>query len=178
MWRHQAGHALAVDVGGADGVAGALGGRHEHVHPGGGDDLLVADVEAVGEGQGLALGHVGGDVLLVHLGLDLVVNEHHHDVAPLGGFGDGLDGEARLLRLSPVFGALPQTHTHLAAGILQVQRVGVALRAVADDGDLLAVQVGQITVLLVIHLSHSLCTPLSNEGFFLSTMITQRGRKE
>ena len=33
---HQAGHALAVDIGGADGVAGALGGRHEHVHAGGG----------------------------------------------------------------------------------------------------------------------------------------------
>ncbi len=36
LHRHQAGHALARHVGGADGVARALGGGHEHVHPGGG----------------------------------------------------------------------------------------------------------------------------------------------
>ena len=135
-------------------MAGALGGRHEHVHAGGGDDLLIADVKAVGEGQGLALGHVGGDVLLIDLGLHLVVDEHHNDVAPLGGLGHGLDGQTGLLRLGPVLGALAQAHAHVAAGVLQVEGVGVALGAVADDGDLLAVEVGELAVLLVVHLSH------------------------
>ena len=95
----------------------------------------------MGEGQGLALGHVGGDVLLVDLGLDLVVDEHHHDVRPLGRLGDGLDGKAGVLGVLPVSGALPQAHTHLTAGILQVEGVGVALGAVADDGDLSALEV-------------------------------------
>ena len=157
---HQAGHALAVDVGGADGVAGTLGGGHEHIHAGGGNDLLIADIEAVGEGQGLALGHVGRDVLLVYLGLDLVVDEEHHDIAPLGGVRHGLDLQAGLLGLGPALGALTQAHADVAAGVLQVEGVGVALGAVTDNGDLLAVQVGQVAVLLVIHLSHTLCTPL------------------
>ena len=108
----------------------------------------------MGEGQGLALGHVGSDVLLIDLGLHLVVDEHHDDVAPLGGLGNGLDGQAGLLRLGPVLGALAQTHAHVAAGVLQVEGMGVALGAVADDGDLFAVEVGELAVLLVVHLSH------------------------
>ena len=56
---HQTGHALAGNIGGADGVAGALGRRHEHVHTGGRHDLLVADVEAVGKGQGVAFLQIG-----------------------------------------------------------------------------------------------------------------------
>ena len=68
---HQAGHALAVDIGGADGVTGALGGGHKHVHAGGRHDLLVADVEAVGKGQGVALLQIGGDILLVNVGTTL-----------------------------------------------------------------------------------------------------------
>ena len=64
----QAGHALALQVLAADGVAGALGGDHDDVHVGGRHDGLEVDVEAVGEGQGLALGHVGGHLLVVDVG--------------------------------------------------------------------------------------------------------------
>ncbi len=159
LHRHQAGHALARHVGGADGVARALGGGHEHVHPGGGDDLLVADVEAVGEGQGLALGHVGGDVPVVDLGLHLVVDEDHHDIRPLSGGGDGFHRQPGGLGGGPALGALPQAHAHIAAGVLQVQGVGVALGAVADDGDLFALQPAQVAVLLVVHFSHGKNTP-------------------
>ena len=42
----------------------------------------------------------------------------------------------------------------LAAGILQVQGMGMALRAVADHGDLLAVEIVQVAILFIIHLSH------------------------
>ena len=135
-------------------MAGALGRRHEHIHTGGRHDLLVADIEAVGKGQSVALLQIGGDILLVNVGLHLVVNEHHHDVAPLGGLGNGLDGKPRGLRLRPVLGAFPQAHADLAAGILQVQGMGMALRAVADHGDLLAVEIVQVAILFIIHLSH------------------------
>ena len=151
---HQAGHALAGDVGGAHGVAGALGGGHEHVYPGGGDDLLVADIEAMGKSQGLALGHIGGDVLFIDLGLHLVVDQDHDDIRPLSGGGDGLDRQPGLLGVGPVLGALPQADADIAAGVLQVEGVGVALGAVADDGDLLALQPAQVAVLLIVHLCH------------------------
>ena len=152
---HQAGDALAVDILAADGVAGALGGGHEHIHAGGRDDLLVADIEAVGKGQGVALLQIGGDVLLVDVGLHLVVDEDHDDVGPLGGLGHGFDGEAGLFGVSPVFGALTESHAHVAAGILQVEGVGMSLGAVADDGDLLAVEIAELTVLFIVHLCHN-----------------------
>ena len=108
----------------------------------------------MGKGQGVALLQIGGDILFVNVGLDLVVDEHHHDVAPLGGLGNGLDGKPRGLRLGPVLGAFPQAHADLAAGVFQVQGMGMALRAVADHGDLLAVEIVQVAILFIIHLSH------------------------
>ena len=70
-------------------MAGALGGDHQHVHIFGGHDLLEVDVEAVCEHQGVAGLQIGGDVLLVYLGLHLIVDEDHHNVGPLGGVGHG-----------------------------------------------------------------------------------------
>ena len=135
-------------------MAGALGGSHEHIDTLWWDDLLIADVEAVGKGQGVAVLQIGGDVSLVHIGLDFVVDEHHHDVAPLGGLRHGHDLQAVLLRHSPALGAGAQADTYVTAGILQVQGVGMALGAVADDGDLLPVEIVDVTVLCVIHLCH------------------------
>ena len=108
----------------------------------------------MGKGQGVALLQIGSDILLVNVGLYLVIDEHHHDVAPLGSLGNGLDGKPRGLRLGPVLGAFPQAHADLAAGILQVQGMGMALRAVADHGDLLAVEIVQVAILFIIHFSH------------------------
>ena len=154
LHRHQAGHAFAIDVGGAHSMARPLGGGHKHIHPGRGDDLLVTDVEAVGKGQGLSLSHIGSDVLLVDVRLHLVVDKHHDDVRPLGCLGDRLDSQARRLCFCPALGALPQTHAYIAARVLQVESMGMALGAVADDGDLPPIQVAQVAVLLIVHLCH------------------------
>ena len=151
----QAGHALASDILAADGVAGALGGSHEHVHVCGGLDLLVADIEAVGESQSLASGQVGRDVLLVHIGLILVVDEDHDDVSQLGSFGHGVDLETVLLSDGPGLAALAQADDDVTAGIPEILSVGMALGAVADDRDLLAVELIQVAILLIIHLCHS-----------------------
>ena len=47
--------------------------------------------------------------------------------------------------------ARPQADDHVDAGVLQVQRVGVALGAVADDRDGLAVEQGEVRVVVVEH---------------------------
>ena len=151
----QAGHTLARHILRADGVAGTLGSGHEDVHIGGGHDLLVADVEAVGEGDGLALSQVRRDVLLVHICLSLVIDEDHDDVGGLGGLGHGYHLEAVFFRHSPGFAALAQTNDHVAATVTQVHGVSMALGAVADDGDLLAVELVQVAVLFIIHFCHS-----------------------
>ena len=46
--------------------------------------------------------------------------------------------------------ALAQAHAHVAAGVLQVQRVGMTLGSVADDGDLLVLDDVGVAVLFVV----------------------------
>ena len=62
--------------------------------PGGGVDLPEVDREAVGEHQEVALGDPVADLALPDLGLLLVGEQDHHDVAAAGGVGDVQDLEA------------------------------------------------------------------------------------
>ena len=69
-----------------------------------------------------------------------------------GGFGDFQHLEAGSFRLLGRGRALAQRNgDFLDAGILQVERMGVALAAVADDGDLLALDQVQVGVAIVIN---------------------------
>ena len=53
-------------------VSGGLGGHHDDIDVLGRGDELVGDVESVGELQSGSLLEVGGDVVPVDVGLDLV----------------------------------------------------------------------------------------------------------
>ncbi len=143
---HQAGHAVAFLVLAADQVAGALGGDHADVDAGGRGDLLEVDREAVGEEQQVAGGDAVGDVGLPDLGLLLVGQQDHHRVAAAGGFGDVEHLEAGLFGLGAAGGVRAQADDDVDPGVLQVERVGVALRAVAEDGDGLAVEQREVGV--------------------------------
>ena len=81
-------------------------------------------------------------------------------VGPGHGLGDRLDGQARLLRLSHGGGALTQADNDLHAGVAQVQSVSVPLGTVADDGDLLGLDDGQVGVVVVELLSCHDCFSL------------------
>src|SRR5699024_9398708 len=98
---------------------------------------------------------VGGDILLIHIGLGLVVNQDHDDVGRLGGLGHSHDVEAVGFGHGPGLAALAQAHDDVTAGISEVQRMGVALGTVTDDGNLLAVQLAQVAILLIIHFCHN-----------------------
>ena len=110
---------------------------------------------AVGESQGLALGHVGSNLLVVDVGAQLIGHQHHHHVAGLGSLFHfhhlevGVIG-GKLSGLGPVAGTLPQAHHNVDAALGQVLGVGVALAAEADDGNGLAVQHTQVAVAVVI----------------------------
>ena len=73
-----------------------------------------------------------------------------HHVGFLGGLVHGGDLQAGLFSLRPALGALAQTNAHVNAGVHEVQRMGMALRTVADDGDLLALDDLRIDVVFIV----------------------------
>jgi hypothetical protein len=75
--------------------------------------------------------------MLVDLGGGLVGREVHDDVGPLGDFGDSADDQACLAGAVDVGGVGAEADADVDAGVLEVEGVGVALGAVADDGDFL-----------------------------------------
>ena len=103
----------------------------------------------MGEGQSCTRLQVRLDVLLVHGGLVLIRQQDHHNVGLGNGVGNGLDFQTLLLGVLHGLGGRTQADDDVDAGIAQVQRMGMALGTVTEDGDLLAIEHGQISVLLV-----------------------------
>jgi hypothetical protein len=146
----QAGHAAAALIFRTHGVAGALRRDHQHVEIFARIEQVEVHVEAVCEDERCALLHVVVHVVAIDVALQFVRGEHHHQVGPLGGLGDFHHLEAGGFRLLRGGRALAQRNDHvLDAGVLEVQRMGMALAAVADDADLLALDQVQVGVFVV-----------------------------
>ena len=100
---------------------------------------------------------VGPDGALI-----LIRSQNHDDVGFSGGFRNGLDFEALLLGMLDGLGGRAQADDDVDAGITQVQRMGVALGTVTDDGNLLAFEDREISIVLIPDLCshctwHSFC---------------------
>ena len=142
----------AAGVGRAHGVARRLGRHHPHVEIRARLNLAVVDVEAVREGERAALPDVRFDLGLVDRSDVLVGHQHHHDVRALDRVADLRDLEPGLLRLVPGRAALAQPDRDLDPGVVQVERVRMPLRTVAQYGDLLALDERKVGVFVVVHL--------------------------
>ena len=149
--RHQARHAGAAHVFGAYGVARPLGRHHEDVDVRARLDEAEVDVQAVGEGQGGALLQVVAELAVVDAGLHLVGSHDHHHVGVLGGLGRRQDGEAVLPGPGVVGGPCELRDGYvLDAAVAQIEGVGMALAAVADDGHLLGLDQIDVGIAIVI----------------------------
>lgn len=94
------------------------------------------------------------DLIVVDAALVLIRREDHDEVGPLGGGVDGHHREAGLFGLLDRLRAGLEADDDLDARVAQVHRVRVPLRAVTDDGYLLALDDRQVGVIVVVHLSH------------------------
>ncbi len=141
--------ATAVGVFTAHDVARALRGDHEDRVVLGRLDVAVVDVEAMGESDRGARLDVRLDVVGPDGALVLIRSQDHDDVGLGGGFRNGLDFQTLLLGVFDGLGGRTQADDDVDAGVAQVQRVGVALGTVTDDGDLLAFEDREITVVLI-----------------------------
>ena len=108
----------------------------------------------MGEEQRSALLEVRGDRLGVDRALGLVRSQDHDDVGLAHGLGHRDDLQALRLRLGPGLAALGQADADVDAGVTQVQRVGVALAAITDHGDLAPLDHGQVGIVVIEHFSH------------------------
>ena len=154
LHRDQRRHAAALEVRASHEVSGALGGDHGHVDVGRRLDQVEADVEAVREEQALAGRQVRRDLGVVGALLFGVGHEDHDDVGLGAGVGDGEDAQSRVLGLGDRRGVGAQSHAHVVAAVVQVERVRVALGAVAEDRDLLGHQEFGFGVNFVVHRGH------------------------
>jgi hypothetical protein len=133
-------------------VSRRLGSDHPDVEVVARHDLPVVDVEAVRERQRCAFLDVRCDVVRVD-GADLLVGQQHHD--DVGGpdrVGDLRDIHLGGLRLGPRRATLAQPDGDLDAAVREVLRMRMALRAVADDGDVLAFDEAEVGVFVVVDL--------------------------
>ena len=145
-------HAAAALVDGADEVAGALGGDHPDVDALGRGDPAVADVEAVGEQDERARLQVRGDLRVPGRLLGGVGDRDHDDVGSGHGRARVEHPEAGLLGDRAALRRRRQADDDADARLAQVQRVGVALAAEADDRDGLAGERRRVRVRVVVHL--------------------------
>ena len=127
----------------------ALRRDHRDVDVGRRLDVAEADVEAVPEEDRVAVLEVRLDRLGVELALRRVGRQHHDQVGLGRGLGRREHPQALVLGLGPALGALGQADPDVDAGVAQRQRVRVALAAVAEHGDLAALDDRQVGVVVV-----------------------------
>ena len=135
-------------------VAGALGGDHRDVDLGRRVDLIEVDREAVREQEQVARRDAVPDLLLPDLRLFLVREQDHHDVAGARGVGHVEDPYTVPLGIRAARRVGPQPDDDVDSGILQVQRVGMTLGAVAEHGHGLALEQPEVGVTFVKDVRH------------------------
>ena len=95
------------------------------------------NVETVSEEQGIARRQMWGYRLVVDRAHGLIGNEHHDHIGPLRGGARAHYGKSLRLCLGSTGRPVTEANNHVYTRIPQVERVGVPLAAVANDGYLL-----------------------------------------
>ena len=149
--REQSRDAAAGLVDAPDQVARSLRGDHPDVDDRRRVDPPEVDVEAVGEHQEVAWAQVRPDLRVVDALLGRVRDEDHDHVGGLDRVGDVHDPQAGVLDEPAALRPGREAHDDIDAALVEVEGVGVALAAVADDRDRLAGQGRRIRVVVVVH---------------------------
>ena len=108
------------------------------------------NVEAVGKRESSAGFEVGSDMLAEGGGLLFIRDQDHHDIRLGRGFSYGCDFQAGCFGFGPGFAALVQADGDIDAAFLQVERVGMALAAVTDNGDFAVEHEIPVGVLIIV----------------------------
>ncbi|CAI8425977.1 MAG: Uncharacterised protein [Cyanobium sp. ARS6] len=108
----------------------------------------------MGKAENLASAQMLSDFLVVDLFLELIGQQHHDPVRFGRSVGNAQHFKAVGSGLVSGTASLIKAHHHVHAAVLEVQRVGMALGAIADDGDRFAAEQRKICIGVVKKLSH------------------------
>ena len=109
--------------------------------------------------EGAAALEIRADFILIDISLLLIGNQNHRDVSSLDGLSNRQNLQAVLLCDLLGLAALIQADNDIDAAFLQVQRMGMALAAVTDDSNRLAVHDFPVDILIIISFCHSTPSP-------------------
>ena len=138
MHGNQRGNAATLGIRATHRMAGGLRGDHHDIDIVARHDLAIVNVEAVGKRERRARLDVVVHAFAIDLGDVLVGQKHHDEIGRLDGLFNRRDLQAGVDRLLPGSAARAQADDDLDAGLMQVKRMGMTLRAIADDGNGLA----------------------------------------
>jgi hypothetical protein len=130
-------HALALAIERSQRGSRTLGREQEHVEISPRLDQAEAHRQAVAEAQRRAMPEMRFD-LPVKRAVDLVGGEHHHDVGGFDRFLDQIDSKGRRLGLDGASRSSAQADDDIDPAVVEVQRLGAALIAIADNRHSLA----------------------------------------
>jgi len=94
------------------------------------------------------------DSALIEIALNVVWNQDHHGVGGLRGIRRGEDAQTRRCCFDTALARFWEPDHHIETRVAQIQRVGVALAAVANDCDCLSFEEADVAVLFVITCCH------------------------
>ncbi len=130
--------------------------HHEDIHVAGRDDLVVVDVEPMGEHESVALLQVRSQRLPVHQWLHVVLSEQCDYIGLLGCLRRRHHRHRVGLGVLPGGRAFQFGGDHFHAAVAQTERMGAALNAVAHDADGLAPQRGQLPISIAVDSCHAI----------------------
>ena len=143
----------------ANEMARAFRSDHEYINICRRNDLLVMDVEAMCEDESAARLEVRSDFRLVDVGLLLIRDQDRRDVSLLDCFSDRVDLQAVLFSDLLGLGTLIEADDDVCTAVLEVQGMSMALAAIADDGNRLAVHEFPICILIIVSFCHNTLSP-------------------
>src|SRR5262245_14838475 len=136
-------------------MSGALGSDQDDIQVGSGNNPLEPDVESVREEEGRVFFQVVLQVVVVEGLLMLVGNDHHGHIGPLGGLGViREDLQAVVFRLGDTGAALLQGDADVQTAVFEIESMGMSLGTEAEDDDIFASQMGEVSVFIIENGSH------------------------
>ena len=118
LYSYQTRSTLALLVLGTNSVARCLRSDHGNIYVCRRFDAAEMNVEAVSEHQHVALFQVRLDIFLVHISLQLIVDQDHDDICFFCSLCCGIYFKALCLSLCPGLAALVQTDDDVTSGLL------------------------------------------------------------